>query len=68
MIKTILLFYPSFENGGATKNLINIVNYFIKKKINVNLFSYNASKKNFFASDYLKIIKLLDFDLIILRN
>ena len=32
MLKTILLYYPSFENGGATKNLINIVNYFTKKK------------------------------------
>jgi len=57
MIKTILLYYPSFENGGATKNLINIVNYFIKKKINVTLFSYKANKKNFFVSNYLKIIK-----------
>ena len=32
MLKKILLFYPSFENGGATKNLIRIVNYLLKKK------------------------------------
>ena len=32
MQKNILLFYPSFEKGGATKNLINIINYLIKKK------------------------------------
>ena len=39
MLKKVLLFYPSFENGGATKNLINIVNYLLKKKIKVILLS-----------------------------
>ena len=29
MLEKILLYYPSFENGGATKNLVNIVNHFL---------------------------------------
>ena len=32
MLKTVHLFYPSFEKGGATKNLVRIVNYLLKKK------------------------------------
>ena len=27
--KEIVVFYPSFENGGATKNLINIINFLL---------------------------------------
>ncbi len=56
MIKKILLYYPSFEKGGATQNLINIVNYFLKKKIEIFLFSHKAYKKDFFKSNHLKII------------
>ena len=33
MLKTVHLFYPSFEKGGATKNLVRIVNFLLKKKI-----------------------------------
>ena len=33
MLKTVHLFYPSFENGGATKNLVRIVNFLLKKKL-----------------------------------
>ncbi len=32
MLKKIYLYYPSFEKGGATKNLINLTNFLIKKK------------------------------------
>ncbi len=56
MIKKILLYYPSFEKGGATQNLINIINYFLKKKIEIFLFSHKANKKDFFKSNHLKII------------
>ena len=56
MLKTIFLYYPSFENGGATKNLINIINYFTKKKINILLFSYGADKKQFTINKYLTIV------------
>ena len=30
--KDIIVFYPSFERGGATANLINFVNISSKKK------------------------------------
>tara|TARA_B110000196_G_scaffold320348_1_gene342166 strand:+ start:6539 stop:7657 length:1119 start_codon:yes stop_codon:yes gene_type:complete len=56
MLKTIFLFYPSFENGGATKNLINIVNFILKKNIKIILISKNAKKNNFIFSKNLKII------------
>ena len=38
MLKTVHLFYPSFEKGGATKNLLRIVNFLLKKKIKVFCF------------------------------
>ncbi len=57
MIDKILLYYPSFERGGAEKNLINIVNYFTKKKIKIFLFSHNVKKEKFYKSNYLKIIR-----------
>ena len=56
MLKKVLLFYPSFENGGATKNLVSIVNYLLKRKIKVILFSHNASKDKFKFIKKLKII------------
>ena len=56
MLKKILLFYPSFENGGATKNLIRIVNYLLKKKIKVILLSHNAKKDEFKFIKNLRII------------
>tara|TARA_B100000787_G_C16181269_1_gene291952 strand:+ start:683 stop:1783 length:1101 start_codon:yes stop_codon:yes gene_type:complete len=56
MLKKILIFYPSFENGGATKNLINIVNYLLQKGIKVILLSHNAKKKEFNLSKNLKVI------------
>ena len=56
MLKKILLFYPSFENGGATKNLVNIVNYFLKKKIRVVLLSHNAKLNEFKLVKNLTII------------
>lgn len=57
MIEKILLYYPSFERGGAEKNLINIVNYFIKKKVRVLLFSHKVNKRIFLKNSYLKIVK-----------
>jgi glycosyltransferase involved in cell wall biosynthesis len=57
MLKKILIFYPSFERGGATQNLIKIVNYLIKNKIKIILFSYKVDKKYFNNSKYFKIIK-----------
>jgi len=38
-MKNIVIFYPSFERGGATKVLINLIKFFSKKKIKVFLIS-----------------------------
>ena len=55
-IKKIIFFYPAYENGGATKNLQNLINYFCKKKINVHLVSINAKYENFSSEKkFLKI-------------
>jgi len=56
MLKTIHLFYPSFEKGGATENLLRIVNFLLKKKIKVFLFSQGAKKNNFIKHKNLTII------------
>jgi glycosyltransferase involved in cell wall biosynthesis len=40
--KNLIFFYPSFERGGVTKNLINLLNYLKKYNIKVHLIStYN---------------------------
>ncbi|MDC3060567.1 glycosyltransferase [Candidatus Pelagibacter sp.] len=57
MLKKIFLFYPSFENGGATENLINIINFLLKRKISVVLFSYKVKKSRFKNKKYLKVIE-----------
>tara|TARA_B110000238_G_scaffold201211_1_gene256251 strand:+ start:2261 stop:3376 length:1116 start_codon:yes stop_codon:yes gene_type:complete len=56
MLKKILIFYPSFESGGATKNLIRIVNYLLKKKIAVILLSHKVKKTKFKFIKNLQII------------
>jgi len=55
-LKNIIFFYPSFERGGATKILIKLINFFLKKKLSVTLFSSNCKYDNFIKSKYLKII------------
>lgn len=55
MKKEIIFFYPSFEKGGATKILINIINNLLKKNIKIFLFSNNASYNDFIISKYLTI-------------
>ena len=45
--KKVFFFYSSFEKDGATKILINVLNYLLKKKIKIILFSYNAKYKDF---------------------
>ena len=43
--KKIIIFYPSFEDGGATENLINIINFFTKKRVKIILIT-NKNKIN----------------------
>ena len=56
--KEIVIFYLSFENVGATINLINIINYLLKKNFKINLLSHSAKKKYFLKSKNLKVIAL----------
>ncbi len=48
----IVIYYPSFEKGGATINLVNFANEAVKKNINISLISNidNKNKKKFFSS------------------
>ena len=43
-LKRIIIFYPSFERGGVETILLNLINFFLKKKIKIILIS-NAPKK-----------------------
>ena len=36
-LKTIIIYYPSFEKGGVENILINISKFFIKSKVNIIL-------------------------------
>ena len=44
-IKKFIILYPSWENGGATINLINFINYCTQNKIKTYLIS-NINKSN----------------------
>lgn len=44
--KKIILFYPSFERGGVEIVLVNLIKFFLKKKIKITIISSNFSKKN----------------------
>ena len=55
MKKKLIFFYPSLERGGATKILIRVINYLLKKNIEIYLFSNNASYKDFIKSKKLII-------------
>ena len=55
MKKKLIFFYPSFERGGATKILIRVINYLLKKNIEIYLFSHNALYKDFIKSKKLTI-------------
>ena len=54
----IILYYPAYEQGGATKILINLINFIQKKKLSINLLSLNARYKDFKKSKYLEITNL----------
>lgn len=53
-MKNLVIYYPSYEKGGATKILINLIRYFLKKKIRIFLITneFKLKHKN------LKIIKV----------
>ena len=43
-IKNIVIIYPSFERGGVENILLNLVNFFVKKKYLFN-FKHQQFKK-----------------------
>ena len=62
MYNNFILFYPALEKGGATKILINLVNFFLKKGINIQLICLNANSHLFKdPQKKLKIIKIKNF-------
>ena len=44
-LKKIIIFYPSFERGGVEIILINLINFFLKKRIKIVLISNIPKKK-----------------------
>ena len=59
-LKELIILYPSFDSGGATKNLINFINYCSKKKIKLTFIS-NLKNNN-------QILKKKKIELISLNN
>lgn len=44
-LKKIIIFYPSFERGGVEIILMNLINFFLKKKVKIVLISNIPKKK-----------------------
>ncbi len=44
VLKKIIIFYPSFERGGVEIILLNLINFFLKKKIEIVLIASNIKK------------------------
>ena len=59
-LKKIIIFYPSFERGGVEIILVNLINFFLKKKIKIVLITSNIKKglfkNNLFNCKYIKVI------------
>ena len=43
-LKKIIIFYPSFERGGVENVLVNLINFFLKQKIEIVLITSNIKK------------------------
>ena len=56
-MKNIIIFYPSFERGGVTKILLNLLKYFSKKKINVYLIT-NKLRGDLKNKKFIKTLKI----------
>ena len=50
--------FPAYEKGGAAIILTNLINFFLKKKINFIFLSLNAEYDYFIKSKYFKIINI----------
>ena len=72
-LKNIIFFYPSMERGGVTVNLNNLIDYFIKKKIQIDLITnknfYKKKKEStFFKIHTFKELKSFVFSSRVLRG
>ena len=56
--KRLIIFFPAYEEGGAAYILTNLINFFLKQKINIILLCLNGDYKYFIKSRYLKIINI----------
>ena len=65
VLKKIIIFYPSFERGGVEIILLNLINFFLKKKIKIVLITSNI-KKGIFKNKLFqsRIIKKKSFEII----
>ncbi len=65
ILKKIIIFYPSFERGGVEIILVNLINFFLKKKIKIVLIT-SSVKSSFFKNKLFKsrIIKVIPFALL----
>tara|TARA_B100000989_G_scaffold294953_1_gene275000 strand:+ start:966 stop:2057 length:1092 start_codon:yes stop_codon:yes gene_type:complete len=66
-MKNIVIFYPSFERGGATKVLMNLVSFFSKKKINIFLIT-NKMSKSLENTKFLKTLIIKDKNIKFINN
>ncbi len=62
-IKDIIILYPSFERGGVTVNLINFINFALKKNNNIYLISRNPDLSKFTYKKRIKFIKIANFSI-----
>ena len=57
-LKKIIIFYPSFERGGVENVLVNLINFFLKQKIEIVLITSNIKrglfKNKLFNCKYIK--------------
>lgn len=52
----VIIYYPSYERGGATNILINLINYLTQNNFEIFLFSQNVEKNKFRDIKYVRII------------
>ena len=60
-LKEIIVLYPSYERGGATHNLINFINFCLKRNIKL-IFISNIKKKDIFFKRKKNNIRLISLN------
>ena len=64
VLKKIIIFYPSFERGGVEIILLNLIKFFLKKKIEIVLIT-SSIKKGIFKNKLFrsKIVKVASYSM-----